>query len=146
MKYLIVALVLFCVSVVEVIGQEEIRITALSDSVIANSWAARLTDQMEADSAKQFAMRDIENQTPFLLIDGGASPTFTFDQLYFERQYKIYYYRNSCLFPEPKIAMAYNFTILDHSYERYGESFIDRISEDVFGLEEWKDLKGEKRE
>jgi hypothetical protein len=42
--------------------------------------------------------------------------------------------------------MAYNFTILDHSYERYGESFIDRISEDVFGLEEWKDLKGEKRE
>jgi hypothetical protein len=72
------------------------------------------------------------------LINGGIAPTFSQDQLDFEKDYKIYYYRFGCTGPKDEIEEMYNFVILDYINKTYGKICIDKISKDVFGLKKWR--------
>ncbi len=120
--------------------QEEVQITTLSDSEINNSYASKLIYLENNDEAEEYAAKDIENKTPFLLINGGVAPSFSISQIDFEKTYKVYYYRFGCSFPDSEIARTYNYFILDYINDKYGEDCIKSISNDVFNLKEWKKL------
>jgi hypothetical protein len=120
---------------------ETFRVTLLSDSQIDSSGAAKLIFTSNLDDAKEYAFNDIKNLTPFLLIFGGIAPSFSFDELNFEKKYNVYYYRFGCSFPDKKIANAYNTIILDFFENKFGSDCIKDISNNVFGINDWKNSK-----
>lgn len=119
---------------------EEIRITTLSDSVINHSGASKLKLITDTNEAVKYAFYDIENKTPFLVTNGGIAPSISIDQINFEEKYHVYYYRSGCSSPKKEIEGAYNYFVLDFIIKKYGKNGIDKISKDVFGLDDWKKL------
>jgi len=138
MKQIIILMVLTGISSNVFCQAEEVRITTLTDSVINHSGASKLKLITDTNEAIKYALFDIENETPFLITNGGIAPSISIDQIKFEEKYHVYYNRSGCSSPKKEIEGAYNFVVLDFILRKYGKAAIAKISKDVFGIDDWK--------
>ncbi|WP_289056087.1 hypothetical protein [Carboxylicivirga marina] len=124
--------------------EDEIRITSLSDKEINESGANKLIFAKDINEVYRLAKSDIKAERPFLNILGGAAPSFSIDQLNFEKKFKVYYYRHGDSSPKVEYVIAYNHLILDFIYELHGEKIIKEVSNDVAGIKTWKNKRNDK--
>lgn len=114
----------------------------LTDEQLNKSGAVRLVlADSTISTAVDFAKSDIENGTPFLLLQGGISPIVYGTDRDFERKYKVYFHDYGCTGPDEKLSAAYNSWTFDYLTKKYGTKWIKEIRKDVIGLRDWKEKK-----
>ena len=114
------------------------RIGELSNEQLINSGASKLTFITDKKEAEKMAELDIRNETPFLLLAGGISPTIISTDPQFEKEYGIYFYEFGCTGPENEIMIAYNKLIFEHLNSTKGKKWTKEVRDDVIGFNEWK--------
>ncbi|MDP2060937.1 MAG: hypothetical protein U1C58_00075 [Flavobacteriaceae bacterium] len=138
MKQIIILMVLIGISSNVFCQTEQIRITTLADSIKKNSGASKLQFTTNMNEAREYALVDIENKTPFLITKGGIAPSISIDQINFEEKYPVYFYRPGNSFLKKDVEGAYNFVVLDFILRKYGKAALAKISKDVFAFDDWK--------
>lgn len=120
-------------------SQEVIRIIPLSDEQIEASCAKNLNQAKSAVEAKDFAKKDIDNDTPFLLLISGSAPSVHSTDFEFQRKFKVYYFDfGDTGQPDIEFINAYNSTIFDYLDNKFGKQWIRLIRSDVIGYKERK--------
>ncbi|GEM_PF-1011618 len=138
MKQIIILMVLTGISSNVFCQAEEVRITTLADSIKKHSGASKLRFITNTNEAREYALVDIENKTPFLITNGGIAPSISIDQINFEEKYHVYFYETGCSYLKKDVEGAYNFVVLDFILRKYGKAAIAKISKDVFGIDDWE--------
>lgn len=120
-------------------SQEAIRIIPLSDEQIEASFAKNLNQAKSAVEAKYFAKKDIHNDTPFLLLISGSTPSVHTTDFEFQRKFKVYYFDfGDTGHPDIEFINAYNSTIFDYLDNKFGKQWIRLIRSDVIGYKKRK--------
>lgn len=117
-------------------GQGVVRISLISDSILNNSYAHKLSSANNVNEAKIFALEDIKNNTPFLFLNSGVAPSFSFSQLEFEEKYGVFYYRNGCSSTNQELKKIYNAVILNMILEKYGQQAIGEVDQNIVNPKE----------
>ncbi len=134
-------LILFSLLIFKSYAQNDslgIKITLATDKQLNLLHASKINIKTTEKEAKEFAVNDIENSNLFLIIRNPM--TFSIDQLEFEKRFNIFYLRKNIM-SDVDIKKIYNFEVLNFIKEKYGNESIERISENVIGIDEWKSMK-----
>jgi hypothetical protein len=106
----------------------------LTDEQISKSGAIQLVFAESLEQATKLANQDIDNGTPFLLLQSGIVPVVYTTDNKFEDKYKVYYYESGCSGSKEKFAIEYNRTIFKHLTDKYGKKWKKEIRKDVIGF------------
>ena len=110
----------------------------LSDEDYNKSGAIRLVFTDSVEVAKELAVIDLNNDTPFLFIQSGLAPIVYPTDSIFESTYKVYYYEQGCTAPDAKLMSMYNQEIFEYLDKEYGRIWRRSIRKDVIGFKKWR--------
>lgn len=108
------------------------------DTQINNSGANKLYFASSNDEAKSFALNDINNNIPFLLVQGGISPIVYYTDSLFENKYHVFYLEFGCSGPKNEFIIEYNKSIFRYLTKTYNKKWRKGIRKDVIGLKQYK--------
>ncbi|MEN2402143.1 hypothetical protein GKZ90_0020305 [Flavobacterium sp. MC2016-06] len=115
-------------------GQEN----SLSDEQMNSSGANKVEFADGDEEIQKLAKLDIENQIPFLLLQGGIDQMISYKDQKFEEKFKIYFFNYGCIAPSEKVESIYNQVIFNYLFAKYGKSWIKEIRKDIPGFKEFK--------
>jgi hypothetical protein len=110
----------------------------LTNDVFYKSGPYNLMFVLSDKEAKELAKHDIDNGTPFLLLQSGLAPTvYTTDSL-FEAKFQVNYYDHGCIGPTSELIEAYNQVIFEFLDRNYEKAWRRSVRKDVVGYKNWK--------
>tara|TARA_R110000737_G_C14177485_1_gene412681 strand:+ start:68 stop:487 length:420 start_codon:yes stop_codon:yes gene_type:complete len=113
-------------------AQEIIEIVDAKKS--QNSFVSKIAITDELSKAREFAEKDIQSNSLFLIVPGGIAPKIYDSDFSFKLNYDVSFMNFGCELINEEVAAAYNTKIFGLLTEKYGINWLKEIREDVIGL------------
>lgn len=117
-----------------VFGQNRI----LTDEEINKSSLTKMAILGHCETVNDLFKADLENQTLFLLLQGGIAPVVFSTDRAFENKYQVYYYDFGCIAPKLECVTKYNQLVFNYLTRLYGNKWRNDVRKDVLGLRKRK--------
>jgi hypothetical protein len=95
-------------------------------------------DSPNCDSIKKYAESDIKNGNIIILHGDRTQPITNKTDFNYEKNYNLKLYKLDDLTVYNDCMKIYNWIMFDYLNDKYGDKWLEKIRDDIVGLDEWK--------